>query len=143
MRRTCGTPRIWRNRRTWRIRRIQLIRQIQRIWRIRILICIQIAQSIFKVWIIIIVIIGSHFLFSREVTAKISIQFLCEVFQQQQQAVFDCLSQSLLIVHAYGFNKASTEYLKHYLSHRKLKIKIYKTFSKWAIILHGVPQGSI
>ena len=29
------------------------------------------------------------------------------------------------------------------MSHRKLKIKIYKTFSNWTNILHGVPQGSI
>ena len=60
-------------------------------------------------------------------------------------AVFDCLPHSLLIakVHAYGFNKTSTEYLKDYLSHRKLKIKINKTFSNWTNILHGVPQGSI
>ena len=60
-------------------------------------------------------------------------------------AVFDCLPHSLLIakVHAYGFDKTSTEYLKDYLSHRKLKIKIYKTFSNWTNILHGVAQGSI
>ena len=52
---------------------------------------------------------------------------------------------SLLIakLHAYGFDKTSTEYLKDYLSHRKLKIKINKTFSNWTNILHGVPQGSI
>ena len=52
---------------------------------------------------------------------------------------------SLLIekFHAYGFNKASTANLKDYLSHRKLKIKIYKMFSNWTNILHGVPQGSI
>ena len=57
-------------------------------------------------------------------------------------AVFDCLPHSLLIakVHAYGFDKTSTEYLKDYLSHRKLKIKINKTFSNWTNILHGVPQ---
>ena len=55
-------------------------------------------------------------------------------------AVFDCLPHSLLIakVHAYGFDKTSTEYLKDYLSHRKLKIKINKTFSHWTNILHGV-----
>ena len=60
-------------------------------------------------------------------------------------AVFDCLPHYLLIakVHAYGFKKTSTEYLKDYLSHRKIKIKIYKRFSKWANILHEVPQGSI
>ena len=60
-------------------------------------------------------------------------------------AVFDCLPHSLLIakVHAYGFNKTSTEYLKDYLGHCKLKIKIYKTFKNWTNILHGVPQDSI
>ena len=59
--------------------------------------------------------------------------------------VFDCLPQSLLIakVYAYGFDKTSTWYLKDYLSNRKLKIKINKTFSNWANILHGVSQGSI
>ena len=37
--------------------------------------------------------------------------------------VFECLPHSLLIakVHAYGFDKTSTEYLKDYFSHRKLK----------------------
>ena len=55
------------------------------------------------------------------------------------------MPHSLLIVklHTYGFDKTSTEYLKDYLSHRKLKIKINKTFSNWTNILHGVPQGSI
>ena len=59
--------------------------------------------------------------------------------------VFECLAHSFLIakVHAYGFHKTSTEYLKDYLNHRKLKIEIYKTFINWANILHGVPQGSI
>ena len=46
-------------------------------------------------------------------------------------------------VHAYGFDKTSTEYIKDYLSHCKLKMKINKTFSNWTNILHGVPQGSI
>ena len=59
--------------------------------------------------------------------------------------VFECLPHSLLIakIHAYGFNKTSTEYFKDYLSHHKLKIKTNKTFSNWTNILHGVPQGSI
>ena len=61
------------------------------------------------------------------------------------EAVFDCLSHSLLIakVYVYEFNNNSTEYLKDYLSQPKLKIKIYKTLSNWTNILHGVPQGSI
>ena len=55
------------------------------------------------------------------------------------------MPHSLLItkVHAYGFDKTSTEYVKHYLTHRKLKTNINKTFSSWTNILNGVPQGSI
>ena len=55
------------------------------------------------------------------------------------------MPHSLLIakLHAYGFDKTSTEYLKDYLSHRKTKDKKIKTFSNWTNILHGVPQGSI
>ena len=56
-----------------------------------------------------------------------------------------CLLDSLLIaeLHAYGFDKTYTEYLKDYLSHRKLKIKIDKLLSNWTNILHGAPQGFI
>ena len=59
--------------------------------------------------------------------------------------VFESLPHSLLIAkrHAHEFDKTSTEYLKDYLSHRKLKMKMNKTFSNWTNILHGVPQGSI
>ena len=55
------------------------------------------------------------------------------------------LPHSLLIakLHTYGFYKTSTEFLKDYLSYRKLKIKINKTFSNWKNLLHGVPQGFI
>ena len=46
-------------------------------------------------------------------------------------------------LHACGFDKTFTEYLKDDLSHWKLKVKINKTFSNWKNILHGVPLGSI
>ena len=46
-------------------------------------------------------------------------------------------------IHAYGFDKISTEYLKDYLSHWKQKIKINKMFSNWTNIPHGVLQDSI
>ena len=69
----------------------------------------------------------------------------CGALLTDLSKAFDCLPHSLLIakLHAYGFDKTSTEYLKDYLSHRKQKIKINKTFSNWTNILHGVPQGSI
>ena len=43
----------------------------------------------------------------------------------------------------YFLCETSTEYLKDYLSHQKLKIKTNNTFSNWTNILQGVPQGSI
>ena len=58
---------------------------------------------------------------------------------------FECFPHSLLIakLHAYGFDENSIKYSIDYLNHRKQKIKISNTFSKWINILHGVPQGSI
>ena len=69
----------------------------------------------------------------------------CRALLTDLSKVLDCLPHSLLIakLHAYGFDKTSTEYLKDYLSHRKQKIKINKTFSNRTNILHRVPQGSI
>ena len=58
---------------------------------------------------------------------------------------FDCLPYSILIakLHAYGFDKTSTEYLKDYFSHQRQKIQINKMFSNWTNILHGVSQVAI
>ena len=76
---------------------------------------------------------------------RIRKKILCVTSQTDLPKAFDCLSHSLLIVklHAYAFNKTSTEYLKDYSSHREKKIKINKTFSNCTNIRHGVPQGSI
>ena len=69
----------------------------------------------------------------------------CEALLTDLSKALTCLPHSLLIakLNAYGFDKTSTENLKDYLSHRKQKIKINKTFSNWTNILHGVPQGFI
>ena len=55
---------------------------------------------------------------------------------------FDCLLHSALIAKppAYGFYKTSTEYLKDYLSHWKLKMIINSSRTN---ILRGVRQGAI
>ena len=65
----------------------------------------------------------------------------CGALLSDLSKAFDCLPDCLLIVelHAYGFDKTTTEYLKDYLSHRILKIKIYETFSN----VSNMPQGSI
>ena len=58
---------------------------------------------------------------------------------------FDCFPHPLLIakLHAYGFHKTCTEYLKHYLSYLIQKIKINSTYSNWTNISNGASQGSI
>ena len=58
---------------------------------------------------------------------------------------FDCLNHELLIakMEAYGFNQDSLMYIYSYLSDRRQRTKINNTFSSWADIKSGVPQGSI
>ena len=59
--------------------------------------------------------------------------------------VFDCIDHELLIakLNAYGFNNSSLTFIYSYLSERKQRSKIKSSFSCWADILFGVPQGSI
>ena len=58
---------------------------------------------------------------------------------------FDCLEHELLVakLEAYGFDFQSLAYIYSYLSHRKQRTKVNKTFSAWSDIKSGVPQGSI
>ena len=58
---------------------------------------------------------------------------------------FDCISHDLLIakLHAYGFDYKSLNLIYNYLHNRKQRVKIGDSFSIWAQILYGVPQGSI
>lgn len=57
----------------------------------------------------------------------------------------DCLPHNLLSIKLYvhGFGESFLEYIKNYLSNRKLRIKINSSNSNWNIILYGVPQGLI
>lgn len=58
---------------------------------------------------------------------------------------FDCLNHELLIakLDAYGFNEASLTYIYSYLTGRKHRTKVNNSFSSWANINSGIPQGSI
>ena len=58
---------------------------------------------------------------------------------------FDCINHELLIakLDAYGFDKASLKYILSYLTDRQHRTKINNSFSSWANILAGAPQGSI
>ena len=58
---------------------------------------------------------------------------------------FDCLNHELLIakLEAYGFDYPSLAYILSYLTGRKQRTKVNNSFSKWADIKSGIPQGSI
>lgn len=58
---------------------------------------------------------------------------------------FDTIDHELLIakLHAYGFNEKSLRLIHSYLSDRWQRTKVNNSFSTWAELLQGVPQGSI
>ena len=58
---------------------------------------------------------------------------------------FDCIPHDLLIakLHAYGLDYKSLKLVHSYLHNRKQRVKVGDSFSSWAEILFGVPQGSI
>ena len=59
--------------------------------------------------------------------------------------VFDCIDHELLIakLHAYGFDTDALKFIYSYLKGRKQRTKINSSYSSFAEILFGVPQGSI
>ena len=58
---------------------------------------------------------------------------------------FDCLNHELLIakLEAYGFDNKSLTYILSYLTDRKQMTEVNASFSTWAPMKLGVPQGSI
>ena len=58
---------------------------------------------------------------------------------------FDCIPHNLIIakLEAYGFQTDALRLVHDYLSNRKQRVKLNKTFSSWRNIEYGVPQGSI
>ena len=58
---------------------------------------------------------------------------------------FDTINHELLIakLHAYGFSLHALELVNSYLSNRWHRTKINGSFSSWALILCGMPQGSV
>ena len=58
---------------------------------------------------------------------------------------FDTLNHNLLIAKlgANGFETDALRYMKSYLTNRKQRVRVNKTFSEWERITTGVPQGSI
>ena len=58
---------------------------------------------------------------------------------------FDCIDHELLIakLHAYGFDYDALKFIYSYFKGRKQRTKINSSYSSFAEILFGVPQGSI
>ena len=58
---------------------------------------------------------------------------------------FDCMNHDLLIakMYAYGFSKGAVTMIRNYLTNRWQRTKINTSFSSWAELLTGVPQGSV
>ena len=58
---------------------------------------------------------------------------------------FDCIDHELLIAKLYadGFDKNPLYFINSYLKGRKQRTKINSSYSAFAEILFGVPQGSI
>ena len=58
---------------------------------------------------------------------------------------FDCLDHELMIVklNAYDFSLPVLKLVHDYLSNRKQRINVNRTYSSWLETVFGVPQGSI
>ena len=58
---------------------------------------------------------------------------------------FGTLNHELLMakLYAYDFNRDSLKLINDYLSNRWQRIEINKSFSCWAELIQGVPQGSV
>ena len=61
------------------------------------------------------------------------------------QKAFDTIDHEVLLkkMKVLGFSDKVIEWFKSYLSNRKFKVKVGKTFSDVGEIACGVPQGSI
>ena len=70
--------------------------------------------------------------------------YICAIFMDLSKA-FDTFNHNLLIAKlgAYGFETDALRYMKSYLTNRKQRVRVNKTFSEWERITTGVPQGSI
>ena len=70
--------------------------------------------------------------------------YISAIFMDLSKA-FDKLNHDLLIAKlgVYGFETDALRYMKSYLTNRKQRIRLNKTFSEWERITTSVQQGSI
>ena len=70
-------------------------------------------------------------------------EYICAIYIDLSKT-FDTLNQDLLIAKllAYGFEIDTLRYMKSYLTNRKQRVRVNKTFGKWERITTGVVQCS-
>ena len=69
--------------------------------------------------------------------------YICAIFMDLSKA-FDTLNYDLIAkLGTYGFEVDALRYMKSFLTNRKQRARVNKTFSEWERITTGVPQGSI
>ena len=70
--------------------------------------------------------------------------YLCAIFMDLSKA-FDTLNHDLLTAQlgAYGLETDALRYMKSYLTNRKQRLRVNKTFSAWEKITTGVPPSSL
>ena len=70
--------------------------------------------------------------------------YICAIFMDLSKA-FATLNHNLSIAKlgAVGFETDALRYMKSYLTNRKQRVRVNKTFSEWDRITKGVPQDSI
>ena len=69
----------------------------------------------------------------------------CGVLLTDLSKAFDCLPHDLIVakLEAYGFNYLALKLIHSYLSDRKQRVRVNASFSEWANLDYGVPQGSV
>ena len=68
-----------------------------------------------------------------------------DALMTDRSKIFDCLDHEILIakLDTYGFSLPALKLVHDYLSNRKQRTKVNRTYSSWLEIVFGVPQSSI
>jgi len=68
-----------------------------------------------------------------------------DVIYTDLEKAFDKVPYKRLIckLHSYGSHKDIVKWLEAFLTNRKQRVRINDTFSSWAEVISGIPQGSV
>ena len=68
----------------------------------------------------------------------------CALLLTDLSKAFDCIRHNLIAkLHSYGFDGNALQLMFSYMSNRRQRTKINSTYSTYANVRHGIPQGSI